>query len=198
MFDGRTILVTGGCGFIGCNLVRRLVFEGASVRVFDSLSRGSIRFIEGVDVDVVVGDIRQPDSIARAIRGVDYVIHLAAYGSVIESIADPGTNFHINTQGTPNVLQAAHTAGVCRFVFASTGGVVMGDALPPVSETSVPRPISPYGASKLCGEAYCHAFVGSYGLETVILRFGNVYGPERTNEGRRDDLRQGIAAGRTH
>ena len=177
MPDGQTILVTGGCGFIGCNLVRRLVSEGASIRVFDNLSRGSMRFLDAADVDVLVGDILQPESLAQAMAGIDRVIHLAAYGSVIESIADPLPNFRINAQGTLNVLRAANDAGVRRVVFASTGGAIMGDTPPPVSEASVPRPISPYGASKLCGEAYCHAFAGSYGLETVILRFGNVYGP---------------------
>ena len=136
-----------------------------------------MRFIDDVDVDVIVGDILQPESIALAMAGIDCVIHLAAFGSVIESIENPLPNFRVNVQGTLNVLHAAYAAGVRKVVFASTGGAVMGDTPPPVSEVSVPRPISPYGASKLCGEAYCHAFAGCYGLETVILRFGNVYGP---------------------
>ena len=110
------------------------------------------------------------------------VVHLAAYGSVVESIADPERNFEVNVQGTLNVLRAAVGAGVRRFIFASTGGALIGDATPPVSEQSLPKPISPYGASKLCGEAYCHAFAKSYGLETVCLRFGNVYGPHSAHK----------------
>ena len=141
-----------------------------------------MRFIDGVDVDVIVGDVLQPESIARAMKGIDCVIHLAAYGSVIESIVNPLINFRINAEGTLNVLHAARNAGVSRFVFASTGGAIMGDTPPPVSETSVPQPISPYGASKLCGEAYCHAFAGSFDLETIMLRFGNVYGPYSTHK----------------
>ena len=182
MLDRQAILITGGCGFIGCNLARRLVSEGVSVRVFDNLSRGSMRFIDGVGVEVVVGDVLEPDSIARAMKGIDRVIHLAAYGSVMESIENPLINFRINAQGTLNVLHAAHDAGVSRLVFASTGGAIMGDTPPPVDETSVPRPISPYGASKLCGEAYCQAYAGSFDLETIVLRFGNVYGPRSAHK----------------
>ena len=97
-------------------------------------------------------------------------------------ITDPERNFEVNVQGTLNVLRAAVGAGVRRFIFASTGGALIGDATPPVSEQSLPKPISPYGASKLCGEAYCHAFAKSYGLETVCLRFGNVYGPHSAHK----------------
>ena len=105
------------------------------------------------------------------------MIHLAAFGNVADSVADPLENFDVNARGTLVALQAAARAGARRFVFASTGGALIGDAPAPVDESSLPRPISPYGASKLCGEGYCHAFRGSYGLETVALRFANVYGP---------------------
>jgi UDP-glucose 4-epimerase len=128
-------------------------------------------------VELVEGDVRDPDAVARAMDGVDAVIHLAAAGSVVESVADPVANFDVNANGTLRVLQGAVQAGVQRFVFASTGGALIGDAPPPVDESSVPRPISPYGASKLAGEGYCSAFRGSYDLNTIALRFANVYGP---------------------
>ena len=182
MLDHQVILVTGGCGFVGSNLVRRLVANGASVRVFDNLSRGSRRLVDGIDVDVIVDDVLEPVSLGRAMDRVDCVIHLAAYGSVMDSIEDPVSNFRINAEGTLNVLQAATAARVRKVVFASTGGAIMGDTSPPVDESSVPRPMSPYGASKLCGEAYCHAFAGSFGLETVVLRFANVYGPRSAHK----------------
>lgn len=171
------ILVTGGCGFIGANLIPRLFDRGYSVRVVDNLSRGHREFIEGSSVEFVEQDIRDTEAMHGAMAQVDAVIHLAAYGSVVESVEDPVTNFDINGRGTLNVLHAARRAGVKKFVFASTGGAVIGDVEPPVNEDSAPRPKSPYGASKLVGEGYCNAFAGSYGLPTVMLRFGNIYGP---------------------
>jgi UDP-glucose 4-epimerase len=110
-------------------------------------------------------------------RGCQAVVHLAAFGSVIESIADPDENFSVNAEGTLRVLEAARDAKVEKLIFASTGGALVGDSKPPVTENSPPRPKSPYGASKLVGEGYCCAFAGSYGLNTVMLRFGNIYGP---------------------
>jgi UDP-glucose 4-epimerase len=108
---------------------------------------------------------------------MDSIIHLAAAGSVIGSVQDPGTNFEVNVLGTFRVLDAARRAGVARVVLASTGGALIGDATPPVNEQSLPKPISPYGASKLAGEGYAHAFAKTYGVRTVAIRFGNVYGP---------------------
>lgn len=171
------VLVTGGAGFIGANLLRRL--DGShEVRVLDNLVRGSRELLPGDrDIDLVVGDIRDPDAVRRALYGVDQVIHLAAYGSVVESVADPAENFDINVRGTFEMLRGAADAGVERFVFASTGGAIMGNQDPPIDEDSLPWPISPYGASKLCGEAYVHAFAGSFGIRPVSLRFANVYGP---------------------
>ena len=132
--------------------------------------------------ELVAGDVRDPDAVARAAAGTDAVIHLAAAGNVVESVADPAANFDVNARGTLTVLQGAKDAGAGRFVFASTGGALIGDAPPPVDESSVPRPISPYGASKLAGEGYCHAFRGSYGLPTIALRFANVYGPRSAHK----------------
>jgi UDP-glucose 4-epimerase len=157
--------------------VPKLLERGVEVRAFDNLSRGSRENLGGLDVEIVEGDVRDPDAVARALDGVDTVVHLAAFGSVAESVGDPFTNFDVNVRGTLVPLHASAAAGVAKFVFASTGGAIMGNAPPPVDETTLPRPISPYGASKLCGEAYGHAFAGSFGLPVVALRFANVYGP---------------------
>jgi UDP-glucose 4-epimerase len=170
------VLVTGGCGFIGSRLVAQLRDDGVEVRVLDDLSRGRADNLPS-DIELVRGDVRDAGTIAVALAGVDTVIHLAAFGSVIESIADPLTNFDINARGTLVVLRGCAEAGVERLVFASTGGALIGNADPPVDESNLPWPISPYGASKLCGEAYLHAFAGAYGLRTTALRFANVYGP---------------------
>jgi UDP-glucose 4-epimerase len=115
--------------------------------------------------------------VSRALDGVSSVVHLAAFGSVVESVQDPFENFDVNVRGTLVLLRACAAEGVEKFVFASTGGAIMGNTPPPVDEATLPWPISPYGASKLCGEAYCHAFAGSFGLSVVALRFANVYGP---------------------
>jgi UDP-glucose 4-epimerase len=171
------ILVTGGAGFVGATLVRRLVASGYRVRVFDNLSTGDEAHLAGVDAELVKGDIRDADALDDALAGLDAVVHLAAAGSVVGSIQDPVGNFESNVLGTFRVLDAARRAGIARTVQASTGGALIGDATPPVNEQSLPKPLSPYGASKLAGEGYAHAFAKTYGLRTVAVRFGNVYGP---------------------
>jgi UDP-glucose 4-epimerase len=118
-----------------------------------------------------------PAVVADAMADVDAVVHLAAAGSVVDSVSDPAANFAANAVGTFTVLNAVRAAGIARLVFSSTGGALIGDATPPVNERSLPKPISPYGASKLAAEAYCHAFAKSYGIRTVSTRFANVYGP---------------------
>lgn len=158
-------------------MVRQLVGRGHSVRVYDNYTSGDPAHLAGVHAELVRGDIRDSVRLESELRGVDAVIHLAAAGSVVKSVADPVTNFDVNVAGTFNVLNAARQAGVERVVQASTGGALIGDATPPVSEESLPKPISPYGASKLAGEGYAHAFAQSYGLRTIALRFANVYGP---------------------
>jgi UDP-glucose 4-epimerase len=173
----RRILVTGGAGFVGATLVRRLAAAGHRVRVLDNYSTGDAAHLAGVDAELVAGDILDAAALDAAVAGMDAVVHLAAAGSVIMSISDPAANFDANVLGTFRVLDAARRAGVERTVQASTGGALIGDATPPVSEASLPKPISPYGASKLAGEGYAHAFAASYGLRTVALRFANVYGP---------------------
>lgn len=174
--DG-TILVTGGAGFIGATLVRRLAASGYRVRVLDNLSTGDPGHLAGVPADLVKGDIRDAAALDEAFPGCAAVVHLAAAGSVVGSVADPAANFDVNVTGTFRVLDAARRHGVPRVVQASTGGALIGDAEPPVDERSLPKPVSPYGASKLAGEGYAHAFARTYGLGTVAVRFGNVYGP---------------------
>lgn len=178
----KNILITGGCGFIGANLVPRLSRAGYLVRVLDDMSRGDPERIAGSCAEVIEGDVRDPGAVREALAGMDAVIHLAAYGSVVESVGDPASNFDQNVGGTFTLLDGVRQAGVGKVVFASTGGALIGEADPPVNEDSLPRPISPYGASKLCGEAYCHAFGKGYGIDTVALRFANVYGPHSAHK----------------
>ncbi|MFY9849276.1 MAG: NAD-dependent epimerase/dehydratase family protein [Trebonia sp.] len=177
MSAAEEVLVTGGAGFVGATLVRRLVASGHRVRVLDNLSTGDPVHLAGVDAELVKGDIRDADTLDDALRGMTAIIHLAAAGSVVGSVADPVANFEANVIGTFRVLDAARRGGVTNVVQASTGGALIGDATPPVSERSLPKPISPYGASKLAGEGYAHAFAKTYGIRTVAIRFGNVYGP---------------------
>jgi UDP-glucose 4-epimerase len=177
MSETSRVLVTGGAGFVGATLVRRLVESGHAVRVFDNYSTGDASYLAGVDAEQVEGDIRDAAALDASLAGMDSVIHLAAAGSVVVSVQDPVMNFEANVVGTFRVLDAARRAGVERMVLASTGGALIGDATPPVDEGSLPKPISPYGASKLAGEGYAYAFSKAYGLRTVALRFANVYGP---------------------
>lgn len=173
------VLVTGGLGFVGVNLIPHLLRKKLSVSILDNNSRSASDAATRLSEEVKFyrGDIRDTEALDRAMDDVDAVIHLAAYGSVIESVEEPMTNFDVNAYGTLQTLAAAHRNGVDKFIFASTGGALIGDAEPPVNELSVPRPKSPYGASKLSGEAYCHGFSGTTGLKTIILRFANLYGP---------------------
>ncbi|HEY4901538.1 MAG TPA: NAD-dependent epimerase/dehydratase family protein [Terriglobales bacterium] len=179
----KSYLVTGGCGFIGVNLVSRLAGRGARIRVLDDLSLGRRDDIQRFDVDLHVGDIRDAVALQEVCQGIDVVVHLAAHTRVIESVSQPELNFQINAAGTLNVLQACRLAGVQKVIFASTGGAILGEQEPPVHEGMVPKPVSPYGAGKLAGEAYCSAFFGSFGLNTVALRFSNVYGPRSYHKG---------------
>jgi UDP-glucose 4-epimerase len=154
-----------------------LLARGFEVQALDNFARGSRDYVADLDAKIVEADIRDEDAIARALEGTETLVHLAAFGSVVESVVDPVENFDVNVGGTVAVLRAAVAAGVGKVVFASTGGAIMGNATPPVDERTLPWPISPYGASKLSGEAYCHAFAGSFDLRVVALRFANVYGP---------------------
>lgn len=171
------ILVTGGCGFIGSNLVRMLEKKGHKVRVFDNLSKGSKDYIKETQADFVQGDICEANDVRGALEGIDGIIHLAAYGSVVESVENPSENFDINVKGTFTLLNEARRAGIKKIIFSSTGGALIGNAEPPVNENSIPRPISPYGSGKLCCEAYCSSFAHSYDMNITALRFANVIGP---------------------
>ncbi|HEX3337390.1 MAG TPA: NAD-dependent epimerase/dehydratase family protein [Jatrophihabitans sp.] len=171
------VLVTGGAGFVGANLVRLLIAGGRAVRILDDFRTGREEYLADLDVEVVRGEIGDTALVTELARDVDELVHLAAAGSVVDSVTDPVANFEANVRGTFSVLNAARAAGISRLVFSSTGGALIGNAEPPVNERSLPRPISPYGAGKLAAEAYCHAFAKSYGMTTVALRFANVYGP---------------------
>lgn len=172
------VFVTGGCGFIGANLVPMLRKAGHQITIYDNFSRGSREYLDDASLYTIVeGDIRDEAALKQAMAGIDVVVHLAAYGSVVESVEAPEENFDINGRGTFNVLNAARANDVKRVVFSSTGGALIGNAEPPVNEDSVPRPISPYGASKLAGEGYCCAFANSYDMSVTALRFANVIGP---------------------
>ena len=174
--DAPLAVITGGAGFVGSNLARILVAGGWTVRVLDDLSIGSSAYLRGVSHDLVLGSLRDAGLVRTALTGADAVVHLAARAGIPDSIADPITTFDANVTQTVGLLDAARTAGVRRFVFASSNAVI-GDHEPPSSETSLPHPTSPYGASKLAGEAYVEAYAAAYGIPGVVLRFSNVYGP---------------------
>jgi len=171
------ILVTGGAGFIGCNIVRRLLKEGHGVRVLDNFSTGRRENLEGVDVELIEGDLTSYHMVQRAVKGVDYVLHQGALPSVPRSVNDPIATVNVNIMGTLNVLTASYEAGVKRVVYASSSSIYGDTPELPKRETMLPQPKSPYAASKLAGEYLCRVFYETYGLEVVILRYFNVFGP---------------------
>jgi UDP-glucose 4-epimerase len=175
------VLVTGGGGFIGSNLVRALLERGDDVRVLDNFSTGNRANLADLagEVEIVEGELRSYERVHAATRGVEVVFHQGALPSVPRSVQDPLTTAAVNTEGTLNVLLAARDEGIRRVVAASSSSVYgNSDELPRV-ETQNPDPISPYGVSKLGGERYCVSFSRVYGLETVALRYFNVFGPNQ-------------------
>jgi nucleoside-diphosphate-sugar epimerase len=175
------VLVTGGGGFIGSNLARALLERGDDVRVLDNFSTGNRANLADIvgDVEMVEGELRSYERVHAATRGVEVVFHQGALPSVPRSVQDPLTTAAVNTEGTLNVLLAARDESVRRVVFASSSSVYgNSDELPRV-ETQNPDPISPYGVSKLAAERYCVSFSRVYPLETVALRYFNVFGPNQ-------------------
>jgi UDP-glucose 4-epimerase len=196
-------LVTGGCGFVGRNFIRLLLSRtNDTIRIVDDLSVGTRAEIEEIHpvasispdtlkslatgstacrIELVAGDVRDAALARRVVAGADAVIHLAANTGVGPSVANPMDDCTINVLGTVNYLEACRRGGVSRFVFASSGAPI-GDCEPPIHEELPTHPVSPYGASKLAGEAYCSAYMRSFGIDTVVLRFGNCYGPLSTHK----------------
>jgi UDP-glucose 4-epimerase len=175
------VLVTGGGGFIGSNLVRGLLERGDDVRVLDNFSTGNRANLEDVDVEIVEGELRSYERVHNAVRGVEVVFHLGALGSVPRSVQDPLTSSAVNVEGTLNVLLAARDEGVRRVVYSSSSSVYGSRRDLPVKESQAPDPISPYGVAKLAAERYCVSFSRVYeSFETVVLRYFNVFGPRQS------------------
>ena len=189
-------LITGGCGFIGISLVERLLLDtdaNHNIRILDNLSTGTrddlssvapFLEVENIDnlsasldgIELVVGDILDENLAYKVTKNIDVIVHLAANTGVGPSVEDPRLDCYTNVIGVFNYLDAARINKVPRFIFASSGAPA-GEVDPPIHEELPPHPVSPYGASKLAGEGYCSAYNKSFGIDTVILRFGNVYGP---------------------
>jgi UDP-glucose 4-epimerase len=208
--ETNMVLVTGGCGFIGVNLVNYFLRKGFThIKILDNLSTGSKTNLEEVilsygwkiaesksgqtvykpekyselsggkdisQIELIIGDIRSYETCSSIMEDVETVIHLAAHAGVIPSVEDPIYDFEINVKGTLNLLHASVENDVDKFIFASSNAP-LGNQNPPMDENKIPKPLSPYGASKLACEGYCSAFYKSYGLNTVSVRFSNVYGP---------------------
>ncbi len=180
MTAGR-YLVTGGAGFIGSHLARALVERGAFVRILDNFATGQEANLGDLDgcVEIIRGDLRDLQTVRAAVAGVDVVFHQAALASVPRSIGDPLTSLETNINGTQHVLLAARDAMVRRVVYAGSSSVY-GDALVlPKREDMCPQPLSPYALQKLTGELLCGVFTRIYRLETVVLRYFNVFGPQQ-------------------
>jgi nucleoside-diphosphate-sugar epimerase len=180
----RSALVTGGAGFIGGHLAERLLAEGWSVRVLDDFSSGRESNLTGCGgrIDLVRGDVRDPATLARALDGVEVVFHQAAVPSVPRSVAEPLRTSSVNIDGTLMVLETARAAGVRRVVYAASSSVYGDDRAQPKRESMAARLLSPYALQKFAGEEYCRLYHALHGLETVSLRYFNVYGPRQDPE----------------
>lgn len=191
-------LITGGCGFLGTVLIKHLIDQkmAGNIRVIDNLSVGTKANLSSVcdfveientssflnsspsskAVELIIADICEQDKIRKICHNIDIVVHLAANTGVPDSVENPRIDMVSNVVGTFNMLEEARNRSVGRFIFASSGAP-LGEVIPPIHEEIAAHPVSPYGASKLSGEGYCSSYFNTYGLETVVLRFGNVYGP---------------------
>lgn len=174
-------LVTGGAGFIGSHIATALVRRGDQVRVFDNLSTGHTHNLQEIqdDVEFIEGDVSEPSSVAAAVKGVECVYHQAALASVPMSVERPMDTNRVCVTGTVNVLDQARKAGVRRVIFAASSSVYGDVPTSPKRESDRMMPLSPYAAAKAAGELYCQSFYHSYGLETVGLRYFNVFGPRQ-------------------
>jgi len=178
-----TYLVTGGAGFIGSNICKELLKRGEKVRILDNFSTGRRtnldEFKENTNLEIFEGDLRSFHIVRQAVKGVDYVLHQGALPSVPRSINDPITSNDVNILGTLNILEAAKEFGVKRVVFASSSSVYGNNPILPKEEKMPVAPLSPYAVTKYAAERYCQVFYQIYGLETVSLRYFNVFGPNQ-------------------
>ena len=188
----KKYLITGGCGFIGTNLIQKIknLHEDTKIRVLDNEIEGKVNDllkVSEIDEDLksqnketvtfIKGDIRNLDTCKIATEEIDVVIHLAANTGVLTSVNEPLNDFNSNAIGTLNMLEASRINKIAKFIFSSSGAP-LGNAAAPIHELVAPMPVSPYGSSKLAGEAYCSSYFNSYDLKTIVLRFSNVYGPK--------------------
>jgi UDP-glucose 4-epimerase len=174
-------LVTGGAGFIGSHMVELLLARGQQVRVLDNFATGKRAYVIALQgrVELIEGDIRYLNVVQEAVKGVDYVIHLAALPSVQRSVKTPIESNDVNVDGTLNLLIAARDAGVKRLVYGASSSAYGESQVLPKTETMTANPLSPYAVNKFTGELYCRVFTRVYGLETVSLRYFNVFGPRQ-------------------
>jgi len=174
-------LITGGAGFIGSNIAIELLKRGEEVRILDNFATGRRINIEPVldEIELIDGDMRDFWTVSEAVDGVDYVLHQAALPSVIRSVKNPLTSNAVNIDGTLNILEASRLAGVRRVVFACSSSVYGESETLPKIETMKPEPLSPYAITKLAGEHYCRVYYRLFGLETVSLRYFNIFGPRQ-------------------
>lgn len=180
-----TFLVTGGAGFVGSHIVEALVRRGDQVRVLDNLSTGNRQNLTTVAdrIELIEGDVNDPEKVARAVNGVDCIFHEAALASVPRSVESPLESHAACATGTVNVLDQARRAGVRRVVYAASSSAYGNQPHAAKRESDLPSPLSPYAAAKLASELYCQAFYHTYGLETVCLRYFNVFGPRQDPHG---------------
>ncbi len=177
----KTFLVTGGAGFIGSHIVHRLQKEGAKVRVVDNLSTGKKERLRGIDssIELIEDDLTDSRVCDRAVQDVEYVLHQAAVPSVQRSIQDPLETNRANVMGTLNLLESCRQHGVRRLVYAASSSAYGDTQVLPKKEDMAPNPLSPYALQKFVGERYCKLYNDLYGLETVSLRYFNVFGPSQ-------------------
>ena len=180
----KKILITGGLGFIGFNLIKNYLKDEYIIYSIDSKISGTKNvLVENKNLKSFIIDLKDKFKVEEIISDCDILIHLAAKGNVVESVDEPIDNFNSNVKNTLNLLEILKKSKKCKnIIFSSTGGALMGNAKVPVNENSAPKPISPYGASKLACEGYINAYSECYGMKSIVFRFGNVYGPNGSHK----------------